>query len=97
MKCKIMCEWCGNTMKTVTSFEAVRDAQQRGEDICKICRRKVAKVDTYFENMKAKCNAQIDTAVKELKAEFKQTLQKGDFDGGENIQDMGSKDKASRR
>ena len=95
MKINILCEWCGKVMKTVGTFEAVRDAQQKGEEICKTCRRKVGKIDAYFDSVKSRLDGKMDLIIKELKGDFKKSLQKGDFDGGENIQDVGNKRKAA--
>jgi hypothetical protein len=97
MKIKIMCEWCGNTIATVNTFEKVRDAQQKGQNTCRVCQKKVAKVDTYFNNARQKLDSRMDLLIKEIKNEFKAGLQKGDFDDGKNIQDLGSEDKTSRR
>jgi uncharacterized Zn finger protein (UPF0148 family) len=96
MKINLMCEWCGKVMKTVTTFEKVRDAQQKGEEICPTCVKKVEKMDTYFAGARQKYDARIDGLIREMKDDFKATLQKGDFGDGEDIQDVGSEDKASR-
>jgi hypothetical protein len=95
MNIKIMCDWCGKTMKTVTSFEAVRDTQQKGDTICKTCRQRVGKIDRYFESVRDRLTGKMDLIVKELKRDFQKSLQKGDFDGREDIQDVGNKGKAT--
>ena len=77
---RLVCEWCGRIMKTVNSFEKVRDAQQEGEDICPTCLKKVAKMDNYFANAKQQYENRIDNLIKEIKEDFKTGLQKGDFD-----------------
>jgi hypothetical protein len=82
-------------MKTVTSFEAVRDVQQKGDTVCKTCKRKVEKIDSYFSSIKNRLDSKMDMTVKELREEFKKSIREGDFNAGENIQDVGDEGKAT--
>jgi len=97
MRIQLICDWCGKVMKTVSSFEKVRDAQQMGENTCSTCNKKVEKIDRYLANIKNSYESRVDVLIKELKEDFKAGLQKGDFDGGANIQNVGSEDKTPRR
>ena len=93
MKIKLICEWCDKVMKTVSTFEKVRDAQQKGETVCSTCLKKVAKVEGYFATLRQKYESRVDGLIKELKKDFRAGLRKGDFDDGKNLQDVGRTNK----
>ena len=96
MKIKIMCEWCNRTIKTVNTFEKVRDAQQKGEDRCPACLKNVEKLERFFVTIRKTYEGKVELLIREMREDLKKKLNKGDFDGGEDIQDVGSKDKTSR-
>ena len=90
-----MCEWCDKTMKTVTSFEKVRDAQQKGEDNCKKCEKRVETVERFFVTIRKTYEGKVNSLINQMRDDFKEKLKGGNLDG-EDIQDMGAEDKASR-
>lgn len=96
MNIKIMCDWCGTTVKTVNSFEKVRDAQQTGDTICQKCRKKVAKIDNWFATAKDRYGKELEMLINKLRTEFRQNVQKGEFDVGKDLQDVGGESKGSR-
>jgi len=93
MQIKICCEWCGKIMKTVNSFEAVRDAQQKGEDKCKTCQKKIGAIDRFLTREREEAKRRLDLVTKELRENFRQKMNKGDLDG-EDLQNVGAKNKA---
>jgi uncharacterized Zn finger protein (UPF0148 family) len=82
-------------MKTVNTFEKVRDAQQTGNTVCPTCLKKVEKIELFFVTVRKTYENKIEALVREMRDDFKEILKKGDFDGGEDIQDVGNKGKAA--
>lgn len=90
MSIQLNCEWCNNKIKDVQTFEQVRDAVQKNEMVCKICRKKVAQVDEYLAKWKQRADKKLDEQIRKLKKDFKDSIVKGDPGGGKNIQDVGA-------
>jgi hypothetical protein len=94
MDIKICCEWCGKVIKSVKTFEAVRDAQQKKQDICPLCQKKVMLFERFLHNQKEAYKKSLDRITKEFKDEFREKIAKGDFsDVHTDTRDVGRKTK----